>query len=194
MSQRHNIYDKCVLEFKDNSINQIVCNNAELKNDLFDLLTGVRLDRGVCVLGDINTDQHITEYKKKVDTIDLDRVDSTLNVKNYLVFYSMVTGIYHERTEEEIRDLFQRIHIEDLLHQPLNSLSKEDKIKIRCLGAYMKHVDCLIGKNLLDGLDTVQVELTIDFLKEHFCKNHCVCILFEGFGTCKENMDTVITI
>ena len=143
---KENKYENCVLEIEDNGIIQIVCENADKKKDFIELVTGTRVEKGLCVLGDVDTKHHLKEYKKKVDLIDIEKVDSTLNVKNYLVFYTMVTGVYHNQTIEEMTQLFQRIDMEKILDKTLNDLSRLEKIKVRCLAAYLKQINCSLIK------------------------------------------------
>ena len=128
----------------------------------------------------VDTKEHLKEYKKKVDVIDLDKVDSDLTVKNYLVFYAMVTGIYHEEIVDNLKALLRRNDMGEILDTPVNKLNNIEKIKVRCLAAYMKHISCLVGKGLLDGLEQVQRETFYAFLKEYFTRNQCLCVLFDN--------------
>lgn len=192
---KKNKYENCVLEIENNGIIQIVCENADKKKDLIELVTGIQVERGVCVLGEVDTKNHLKEYKRKVDLIDIDKVNSTLNVKNYLVFYTMVTGVYHNQTIDEMTQLFHRIDMEDILDKPLNDLSRMEKIKVRCLAAYMKQITCLVGKDILEDLELKQKENIISFLGEYFRKNHCLCLLIENHQLqTEENVDAVFVI
>lgn len=191
---KKNKYENCVLEIEDNGIVEIVCENPDKKKDLIELITGTQVKRGVCVLGNVNTQHDLDEYKRKVDMIDIDRVDSTLNVKNYLVFYTMVTGVYHDETIEELTQLFYQIGIEDLLDKSLNDLNKVEKIKVRCLASYLKQINCLVGKDLLEDLEPKQKECVLSFLKECFRKKQCLCLLFENVRGYEKNMDAVFMI
>ncbi len=192
---KKNRYENCVLEMENNGIVEIVCENEEKRRDLMELVTGTQVERGVCVLGDVDTKHQLKEYKKKVDMVDPDKVDSTLSVQNYLVFYAMVTGAYHNETIEEMTQLFQTIGLEELLDKPINDISRIEKIKVRCLAAYMKRITCLVGKNLLDELEPEQKENIISFLGEYFRKNQCLCLLFENQKwQIKEKVDEVFVI
>ena len=134
---------------------------------------------GISVLNGVDTKDHLQEYKKKVDVIDIDKVDSTLTVKNYLVFYAMAAGIYRDKTIDKLTELLIQNKMEDMLDMPVNGLSNIEKIKVRCLAAYMKHISCLVGKDLLDGLEQLQKEMFYAFLKEYFTRNQCLCLLFD---------------
>lgn len=191
---KKNEYENCVLEIENNGIIEIVCENTDKKKDLIELITGTQVKRGVCVLGDVNTEHHLDEYRRKVDIIDVDRVDSTLNVRNYLVFYTMVTGVYYDKTIDELTQLFREIGIEDLLDKPLNDLNKVEKIRVRCLAAYMKQINCLVGKDMLEDLEPRQKESVISFLKKYFHKNECLCLLFENVGLHEKGVDEVLVI
>lgn len=193
--EKENKYENCVLEMEDRGIIQIVCENVDKKKDFIELVTGTRVEKGLCVLGDVDTKHHLKEYKKKVDLVDIEKVNSTLNVKSYLVFYTMVTGVYHNQTIEEMTQLFQRIDMEKILDKTLNDLSRLEKIKVRCLAAYLKQITCLIGKDLLEDLEPEQKQNVISFLEEYFRKKHCLCLLVEKHQIqAEENVDAVFKI
>lgn len=189
-----NKYENCILEIENTGIVEIVCENADKKKDLIELVTGTKVNSGVCVLEDIDTKHHLDEYKRKIDIIDIDRVDSTLNVRNYLVFYTMVTGIYSDKTMDELTQLFYQMGIEDLVDKPLNDLNKAEKIKIRCLASYLKKINCLVGKDLLEDLEPWQKECVLSILKKYFGDNHCLCLLFESNSPEEKNVDAVFMI
>ncbi len=169
-----------MLDMEDDGIVNIVCNNAEQKQALIELVSGLQVKQGVCVLKDMDTIHHLNEYKKKVDVIDIDKVDSTLSVKNYLVFYTMVTGVYRDKTIEEFTQLCEQSGLKDLLDKPINDLDKQDKIKVRCFAAYLKKIDCLVGKDLFVDLECRQKDNILSFISEYFRKKHCLCLLFES--------------
>ena len=192
---KRNKYQDCVLDIEHNGIIQIVCENADKKKAFVELVAGTQVEGGLCVLEDVDTKSYLKEYKKRVDLIDIEKVNSTLNVKNYLVFYTMVTGVYHNQTIEEMIQLFHKIDMEEILDKPLNDLSKMEKIKVRCLAAYMKKIRCLVGKDLLESLEPKQKENLISFLGEYFRKNHCLCLLVESHQLqTEENIDAVFVI
>ena len=74
---KKNQYDNCVLDINNKGIIYIVCKNAEQKQALMDLVI-----------------HYFKKHNKKVDVIDIDKIDSDLCVRNYLVFYTMVMGVY----------------------------------------------------------------------------------------------------
>lgn len=173
-------YQQCFIESHEGEIIHIICDDAEKRNDLIALISGKKSDSGVCALNGINTKADLEQYKKKVDMIDLKKVNSTLTVKDYIVFYAMVTGIYHEKTIEELNSLLMKNQMEHLLDTPVNALSNIEKIKVRCIAAYMKQVNCLVGEDLLSELDWLQKEAFYEFLEEYFIKEHCLCVLFDN--------------
>lgn len=194
LAGKKNKYEDCVLEIEDSGIVEIICKNVEKKKDLIDLISGAQVTSGTCILEDVNTNQHLSEYKKIVDIIDLDRVDSTLSVRNYLVFFTMITGVYCDRTLDELTQLFVQNGIEDLLDKTLNELNREEKIKVRCLAAYIKGIRCLVGKELLENMEKKQRECMISFLKKYFCENQCLCILFENIYLQEHGIDATFVI
>lgn len=129
-----------------------------------------------------------------VDVIDMEKIDSTLTVKNYVVFYAMITGIYSDKTIDKLTELLLQNEMEDVLDSPVNSLSNIEKIKVRCLAAYMKHISCLVGKGLLDGLEQMQKETFYAFLREYFIQNQCICLLFDNMQGQENEFSKVIKI
>lgn len=195
MAGKTDKYSGCVLELANDGIVEIVCEDEEKKKDLIELICGMQVEHGVCRLGDIDTDTHLKEYKKMVDLIDMDRVESTLSVKDYLVFYAMVKGIYEDGMAEAFTELFCQVDMPDVVEKPLNSLSRLEKIKVRAVASYLKQVNCLVCKDVLEELEITQQGNVISFLKNYFCRKQCLCLLFEkGEVQLGEQVDTVLVI
>ncbi len=168
-----------------------MCKDVQMKEDLLELLTGHNVENGECILNDIDSVERIKEYKKMVDLIDLNRVESSLSVKNYLIFYTMVVGIYHDKTAEELVTLFSEIDMEDFLEKSVNDLNNEDRIRIRCIAAYLRKVKCLIGKDLLAQLEAWQIDNVLSFLKKIIVDKSGTCILLEDLARCGDDIDAV---
>lgn len=172
----------------------MVCDDIEKRNDLISLIGGTQQNGGICVLNGVDTKEHLKEYRKKVDVIDIDKVDSTLTVRNYLIFYAMITGIYSDKTLDKLTELLMQNNMGDILDTPVNKLNHMEKIKVRCLAAYMKHISCLVGKGLLDGLEKMQKETFYAFLKEYFIQNQCLCLLFDNMQHQENEFDKVFIV
>lgn len=153
-----NTYNQCFIESHEDEIIHIIYDDDEKINELLTLISG----------------------NKKVDTIDLKKLNSTLTVKDYVVFYAMITGIYNDRTIEELTSLLTQNHMGHLLHTPVNALSNIEKIKVRCIAAYLKQISCIVGKDLLSELDPMQKVAFYGFLEEYFIKNNCLCLLIDS--------------
>ena len=63
-------------------------------------------------------------YKKKVDFVNPKDIDSELTVKQYLTFYTMVSGSYHDGTTEELIKVFTELHKEQIINKKVNELSQ----------------------------------------------------------------------
>ena len=133
----------------------------------------------ICIMDGVSTQEQLNEYRKKIDVVDLNKISSTLTVKNYIVFYSMITNIYSNDTIKELEKLLLENNKDEIVDTPINQLNNIDKIIVRCLLSHMKHINCLLGKNLLDNLSQPQKDIFITFLNEYFTKNHCLCLLFD---------------
>ncbi len=159
-----------------------------------ELIAGIELENGVSALDGADTLVSPEEYKKRVDMIDPDKIVSTLNVRNYIIFYAMVTGVYHDNTSEELTALFGQIGMQELLEKPVNELSREDRIKIRCMASRLKNVKCLVGKDMLEDLEPGQIDEMLQFLGKHICDRKCVCLLFEKKQVQESGIKDVYTV
>lgn len=195
MTGKTDKYSGCVLELANDGIVEIVCEDEDKKKDLIELISGMQVEHGSCRMGDIATDTHLKEYKKMVDLIDMDRVESTLSVKDYLVFYAMVKGIYEDGMSEAFTELLRQMDMPDVVEKQLNTLSRLEKIKVRAVASYLKKVNCLVCKDVLEELEFTQQRNVISFLKDYFCRKHCLCLLFEkGEAQLDGQVDTVLVI
>lgn len=172
----------------------MICDDEEKRENLIALIGGMCSSGGICVLDGVDTKEHLKEYKKKIDVVDLDRVDSTLTVKNYIMFYAMVTGIYSDKTVDILTELLAQNEMENVMDTPVNKLGNIEKVIVRCMAAYMKHISCLVGKGLLDGLNRVQQEEFYTFLKQYFIPEHCLCLLFDSGQHSADSGDEIFLI
>ena len=151
---KKNQYDNCVLDINNKGIIYIVCKNAEQKQALMDLVI-----------------HYFKKHNKKVDVIDIDKIDSDLCVRNYLVFYTMVMGVYENDTIQEFTTLFQQIGMDRILDKPINELNKLEKIKVE------------------------QQEDIITFFEKYLKKSQCLCLLFESRKLQREeDVDAVFVV
>ena len=149
-----------------------VCDEKEQEEMLISLITEY-------VENDAYTDCERNVYQKKIDYIDPERIDSALKVRDYLIFYSMISKNYNVGILEEQLAEFCKFRQEDIMDKYMNEISNQDKIAIRCLISYMRRVKILFGKNFLkQGTDEEKEWLTM-FLKKYFVENSSYCILFE---------------
>lgn len=189
-----NICGHCLIETHEGGIWHIICCDNEKRDDLISLIGGTQKNGGISVLDGVDTKEHLREYKKMVDVIDIEKIDSTLTVKNYIVFYAMITGIYSDKTIDKLTELLLQNGMESVLDMPVNALSNMEKIKVRCLAAYMKHISCLVGKGLLDCLEKMQKDTFYAFLSEYFVQNQCMCLLFDNMQQQEDELANIIKV
>lgn len=173
-------YENCNIEFAGTEIVGVVCENTVKRKAMISLIAGYDQTLGNCMLNDISMQYTPQAYKKMVDYIDLNRVDSTLTVKNYLTFYAMVAGVYSSDTIVDATNVLVAMGMQQLSNVRINDLEKADKIIVRCIAAYLKQIKCLVSDNILEGLDKEQRDKVLRFLNEYFIKKQCVCLLFES--------------
>jgi len=180
LAGKKNRYASCELEFTNDGIVEILCDNPKQKKDLIELIAGIEPKNGVSILDNMDTLKTPEKYKKNVDIIDPDKIVSTLNVKNYIIFFTMVTGVYHDEIKQELIELFGQIGLQELLDKTVNELSREERIKVRCIASRLKKVKCLIGKDIMEDMNSEQIDKMLRFLRQHICNKKCLCLLFEN--------------
>lgn len=127
-------------------------------------------------------------YKKKVDFVNPKDIDSELTVKQYLTFYTMVSGSYHDGTTEELIKVFTELHKEQIINKKVNELSQKDRIIVRCIAAYLRNIKLLLSKNLLAYRTEEEKGEILEFLQKYFVKKSCYCILFEDNKECTSDI------
>lgn len=180
------------METAPGGIVYVFCPKEEKQKELIALLSGKKTDQGVCILDGMNSKEHLGEYRKKIDVIDRSKIVSTLTVQKYLIFYTMVTGIYGEETQRNITSMLKENGMEQEKNQVVNELKDLEKIKVRCIASRLKKIRCLVGKNLLDELNEEQRENLSFFLKKNFLQEQCLCLLVDS--TQQENKEKEVSI
>lgn len=150
----------------------IVCGKKEYEQQLISLLTkSMEYEK--------HTDDERNLYQKKIDYIDPERIDSALKVRDFLIFYAMVSQNYNECIFEKQIHEFCKLCKEDIMEKSVNELSRQDKIVVRCMIAYMRKVKILFGKDFLKEVTKEERERLTIFLKKYFVDNSSRCILLE---------------
>lgn len=191
LHEKKNKYQDCKLNLNSGDIVRIICENELQKRDLIRLLNGTEQGAGLCVLGEADTIKSLEEYKRKIDFIDMERVNSHLSVKNYLTFFMMVTGIYRDETVKKLEKVFKEAGLFSIMEVSLNELQLVDKIKVRCLAAYLKGIECLVGNDLLEHLERKEKEEVVSFINRFFGRENCICLLLETSGVRAANLNAV---
>lgn len=166
----------------------VICEDEETQQQLISLMSGCGEMEGSCVLDGISINEDRKIYKKNVDFINTEAIDSELTVKDYLIFYTMVSANYHKDILEEVTKLFYEIHKEDIMDKKINELSEQNRIIVRCVAAHLKNVKLLLGKNLLEIKTEEEKKELLEFLQKYFVENSCYCILFEEHKKCADHM------
>ncbi len=181
--------DKLKLELEGEKIVAIICSDEKIREIMLQLLSGKNISVGESILNHISTEKNIKEYKKKVDCINPKEISSQLTVRNYLIFYGMVSGVYSEKLVEEFSDIFKALQMEEVLDKKVDELSCFERILVRCVAARLKRVELLLGNHILANRTAEEQIQLLNFLEQYFVKNSCKCVLFECE---KENIDRMI--
>lgn len=166
-----------------------ICADEERKEAMIELLSGKSITAGECTLNHINIRKNIKDYKKKVDYINPKGISSELTVRNYLIFYGMVSGVYYEGMIDEFSELLAELEMEEVLDKKVSELSRQEQILVRCIAARLKKVELLLGNHILENKTADEQKQLLNFLDQYFIKKSCMCILFENQ---KEDVDKVI--
>ena len=166
-----------------------ICADEERKEAMIELLSGKSITAGECPLNHVNIRKSIEDYKKKVDYINPKGISSELTVRNYLIFYGMVSGVYYEGMIDEFSELLAELEMEEVLDKKVSELSRQEQILVRCIAARLKKVELLLGNHILENKTADEQKQLLNFLDRYFIKKSCMCILFENQ---KEDVDKVI--
>lgn len=144
-----------------------------------EILLGRNCKSGECRIGNVSSKNDIEQYRKKIDCVILSDVHSELSVRDYLNFYAMISNKYTPEMEKEILVLLQEFNKDSILLKKVDALFLEDKIIVRCLVAYIKGTNLLIGNNVLRELDNNSKRLVVGFINYIFTSLSSQCILLE---------------
>lgn len=179
------------MPFDEYKIIVLICEDEIRKQQLISLFSGRGDVPGICKLDNISTNENCISYKRKVDFIDPKEIDSELTVKEYLIFYTMVSGYYHEGTLEELAKVFLDLHKQEIMSKKVNELARQDQVLVRCITSLFKNLSLLVSKDLLDGQLDDNIEI-LEFLEKYFVKKSCYCILFEDSIESTENVSVEV--
>lgn len=164
--EKAHTYEELELQFDEAKTVMFVMENKGQRENLLLLLLGKKQNLGNCAIADSSVLTDMKAYKKKMDYIDPQKIDSDLSVKKYLVFFSMVSGVYGEDTVEKITKLLQQIDLEEKLDASVNDLSRQEKILVRSIAASLKEVDLLVADRVLVEGKKEENKQLVSFLKK----------------------------
>lgn len=129
----------------------------------------------------------------KIDVVDISKLDSSLTAKDYFVFYAMLSGIYSQELVNRFNDLLVQLELQHITNACLSTLSKVERIIVRCLASYLKNTDCFLGVDLLTGMNKLEQKKLIDFLQFFLVEQGCICLLLESESVqmCEMALETV---
>lgn len=144
-------------------------------------LLGTEEFSGEIILHDISLQQNIVKYRHSVDLVSGDdRLNSSLSVIDYIVFFCMVSGNYDENTMWKINRVLKELGLFKIKKESMNKLPKEKQIKIRCIAAYLKEVKLLICDDIMKDISADERQNIYLLLKNYFVKRECVCLLISN--------------
>lgn len=184
---------KIVLE--DYKIVALVCKDQKVRETLIALMSGRGDIGGDCVINNLGMRENLREYKRKVDYINPREIISELTVRDYLVFFGMISGVYHEGMVEEILDMLVDVQMQGIMDRKVSELSDYEQIIVRCIASRLKKVEMLLANNIFETGTTEERKQLQSFLLKNFVENSCLCVLFENNRENIQNMvDEVILI
>lgn len=172
-------YEELDLQFDEAETVMFVMENKRQREDLLALLLGKKRNLGNCAIANASVLTDIKEYKKKIDYIDPQKIDSNMSVQKYLVFFAMLCGVYSEDTVDKVAKQLKKIKMEEKLDEIVNHLSRQEKILVRSIAASLKEVDLLVADQILLEGQKEENRRLVSFLKENFVNQDCLCILVE---------------
>ena len=172
-------YEELDLQFDEAETVMFVMENKRQREDLLALLLGKKRNLGNCAIANASVLTDIKEYKKKIDYIDPQKIDSNMSVQKYLVFFAMLCGVYSEDTVDKVAKQLKKIKMAEKLDEIVNHLSRQEKILVRSIAASLKEVDLLVADQILLEGQKEENRRLVSFLKENFVNQDCLCILVE---------------
>lgn len=115
-----------------------------------------------------------TDYKRMIDIIGIDEMDSSLSCQEYIYLYCMLRKGYQPSIRQRLDQLLLELHITELREEKMENLSKGQFCIIRSLAAYLQGCRVLVLKNVW-GICT-ENEKKVFY---HFWKRFLGC---EGIG------------
>lgn len=155
------------------------CDSPVMRAKLLSIMSGKECCDGECIVENISSKDNKGQYKKVVDCVDPEEIDSDLSVRDYLLFYAMISNNYTPELAGEIDTLLRKCNRENILLKGVNELLAEEKIMVRCIASYIKGIKLLIGNCLLEKLDGGKREVLISFLNFLFSGQETYCVLLE---------------
>ncbi|MBR3771264.1 MAG: hypothetical protein IKL07_03255 [Clostridium sp.] len=97
----------------------------------------------------LNQKENWIDYRKIIDVISAEEMDSSLSCQEYIYLYCMLRKGFHPSIKERLEKLFLELQITELREQKVKALSKGTFCIIRSLAAYLQGCRVLVLKNAL---------------------------------------------
>lgn len=95
-----------------------------------------------------NQKESWTEYKRMIDIIGAEEINSSLSCQEYIYLYCMLRKGYQPSIKQRLEQLLLELHIAELREEKVNNLSKGQFCIIRSLAAYLQGCRVLVLKNV----------------------------------------------
>lgn len=95
----------------------------------------------------LNQKENGIEYKRMIDVIGAEEMDSSLSCQEYIYLYCMLRKGYQPSIKQRLEQLLLELHITELKEEKVKNLSKGQFCIIRSLAAYLQGCRVLVMKN-----------------------------------------------
>ncbi|SES77673.1 hypothetical protein [[Clostridium] polysaccharolyticum] len=101
-----------------------------------------------CVeLDGIRAKENLREYKRKVDVLPKEKIESSLSCKEYVYMYCMLRNEFCNEIGEKFEKRLKELHIEYLSKMKLEELKFGFQVMIRCIADQLIGIRLLIAQN-----------------------------------------------
>lgn len=147
-------------------------------------ITNIQLDEKM-------EEQSDCAFKRRLEIIPNEKIESTLNSKEYVYMYCMLRQGFNRATEERLEELMQLFQIERLKEKTINELSLGQQVILRNIAAYLQGCKVIVFQNGIGFCTEREKELLIAFVRFFLKKDGICLILSEDRAELEEVSDIV---
>ncbi len=161
------LYQNISLQIESKSITTVIGRNPHKFNEFISIIKGKSSFNGDIILDNISLKLDNSHYKKKIDNITGEEINSTLSIDEYLNFYAMLRGIHEPILSKRKKEIFSKHNYINSFDVRLNELLYSQRIYLRFLASLIKMPALLIIENNFIDLDPIVTQAIISIINDY---------------------------